>query len=111
MPDIEANKRTVTAFYDLMFNQCRPAEAVERHVGDVYVQHNPMVADGKETWAHYGITPTWTTLAGYFKEFERRGSAINLGTFVGAGGVRNLVIGKDDRAATRASAMISSVEA
>jgi len=59
-----------------------------------------MVADGKETWAHYGVTPTWTTLAGYFKEFERRGSAINLGTFVGAGGVRNLVIGKDDRAAT-----------
>src|SRR6185369_9116589 len=59
-----------------------------------------MVADGKETWAHYGVTPTWTTLAGYFKEFERRGSAINLGTFVGAGGVRNLVIGKDDRPAT-----------
>ncbi len=59
-----------------------------------------MVADGKETWAHYGVTPTWTTLAGYFKEFARRGSAINLGTFVGAGGVRNLVIGKDDRPAT-----------
>jgi len=59
-----------------------------------------MVADGKETWAHYGVTPTWTTLSGYFAEFARRGSAINLGTFVGAGGVRNLVIGKDDRAAT-----------
>src|SRR4029079_18421945 len=59
-----------------------------------------MVAEGAETWAHYGVTPTWTTLAGYFKEFERRGSAINLGTFVGAGGVRNLVIGKDDRPAT-----------
>jgi hypothetical protein len=26
MPDLEANKRTVTAFYDLMFNQCQPAE-------------------------------------------------------------------------------------
>ena len=61
-----------------------------------------MVADGKATYEHYGVTPNWTTLAGYFKEFERRGSAINLGTFVGAGGVRNLVIGKEDRAATPA---------
>lgn len=38
------NKQAAQAFYDLMFNQCRPAEAVERYVGDVYIQHNPMVA-------------------------------------------------------------------
>ncbi len=61
-----------------------------------------MIADGKEAYDHYGVTPNWTTLAGYFKEFERRGATINLGTFVGAGGVRNLVIGKDKRAATPA---------
>src|SRR4029453_7588401 len=59
-----------------------------------------MIADGKEAYEHYGVIPNWTTVAGYFKEFERRGATINLGTFVGAGGVRNLVIGKDDRAAT-----------
>src|SRR3954470_4284613 len=61
-----------------------------------------MIAEGREAYEHYGVTPNWTTLAGYFKEFERRGATINLGTFVGAGGVRNLVIGKDDRAATPA---------
>jgi predicted SnoaL-like aldol condensation-catalyzing enzyme len=27
------NKQTVTAFYDLMFNQCQPAEAIEKYVG------------------------------------------------------------------------------
>jgi hypothetical protein len=28
--DLEQNKRTATAFYDLMFNQCRPREAIEK---------------------------------------------------------------------------------
>jgi dihydroorotase/N-acyl-D-amino-acid deacylase len=61
-----------------------------------------MLAEGKAAYEHYGVTPSFTTLAGYFAEFERRGVAINLGTFVGAGGVRNLVIGKENRAATPA---------
>jgi dihydroorotase/N-acyl-D-amino-acid deacylase len=59
-----------------------------------------MIADAKDTWNRYGVTPDWTTLAGYWKAFERARPAINLGTFVGAGGVRDLVIGKEDRRAT-----------
>jgi dihydroorotase/N-acyl-D-amino-acid deacylase len=50
----------------------------------------------------YGVTLDWYSLADYFRHFERNKSAINLGTFVGAGGVRNYVMGADNRAATPA---------
>jgi predicted SnoaL-like aldol condensation-catalyzing enzyme len=49
----EHNKQTAVAFYDLMFNQCKPAEAIERHVGDTYTQHNPHVGDGKAAFIAY----------------------------------------------------------
>lgn len=50
----------------------------------------------------YGVTLDWHSLADYFKHFERTKSAINLGTFVGAGGVRNYVLGSVNRPASAA---------
>ena len=53
MVQLERNKQTVTGFYDLMFNQSQPREAVEQFVGEEYIQHNPGVADGKEAFIAY----------------------------------------------------------
>ena len=47
------NTETAKAFYDLMFNQNRPAEAVERFVGHDYTQHNPEVGDGPAAFVDY----------------------------------------------------------
>ena len=50
---LDDNKRNVTAFYDLMFNQCEPARAIELYTGESYTQHNPEVADGKAPFIEY----------------------------------------------------------
>jgi predicted SnoaL-like aldol condensation-catalyzing enzyme len=48
------------AFYDMVFNQLRPRAAMKLYAGDVYIQHNPGVKDGKEG------------LIEYFREMDRR---------------------------------------
>ena len=50
---LQRNKRNVMAFYDLMFNQCKPADAIAQFAGEVYIRHHPSVADGKEAFIEY----------------------------------------------------------
>ena len=50
---LERNKRNVIAFYELMFNECKPAEAIAAYAGDKYKQHNPHVANGKQAFIAY----------------------------------------------------------
>jgi len=60
MPDLERNKETVVAFYDMAFNQSKPREAMALYAGAEYIQHNPGVKDGKEGFI------------AYFEEMDRR---------------------------------------
>ena len=53
MVDLMRNKANVIAFYELMFNERRPREAIERYAGDTYIQHNPHVATGKDGFIAY----------------------------------------------------------
>lgn len=53
MSDPQKNKETVIAFYDLMFNQCKPREAAEKYLAEPYIQHNPIAADGIEPFVEY----------------------------------------------------------
>ena len=53
MIDLEKNKQTAMAFYELMFNQCRPEEAIAKYAGATYIQHNPGVGDGKQAFIDY----------------------------------------------------------
>jgi N-acyl-D-amino-acid deacylase len=61
-----------------------------------------MMADDRDPYEHYHVEHDWHTLAEYFARLERSRTAINLGTFVGSGGIRDHVIGKLDRPATAA---------
>ena len=59
-----------------------------------------MLAENAATYRHYGITADWRTLAQYFARLEKQGAGINIGTYVGATSVREMVLGYGDRTPT-----------
>ena len=50
--DLEANKQNAIAFYRTAYLG-EPAAAVEQFVGDDYIQHNPLVGNGKQPFIDY----------------------------------------------------------
>jgi predicted SnoaL-like aldol condensation-catalyzing enzyme len=47
---LQEKKSIVRDFYDLAFNQKQPEEAAARHLGPVYIQHNPNFGDGPDAF-------------------------------------------------------------
>lgn len=49
---LQNNKDNAISFYRMAYLG-NPTEAVERYVGDQYIQHNPLVGDGKQAFIDY----------------------------------------------------------
>jgi dihydroorotase/N-acyl-D-amino-acid deacylase len=63
-----------------------------------------MIREGKPGWDHFNVVQDFRTIAEYFARLESRSrTAINIGTFVGAGGVRSYVIGRESTPSTPAT--------
>ncbi|MCU7891560.1 MAG: nuclear transport factor 2 family protein [Candidatus Thiodiazotropha sp. (ex Ustalcina ferruginea)] len=52
MYSLERNKQNAIAFYKTAY-EGEPRRAVEQYVGNNYIQHNPLVGDGKEPLITY----------------------------------------------------------
>lgn len=50
--DLEANKQNAIDFYRMAYLG-DPESAVAKYVGDEYIQHNPLVGNGKEAFIEY----------------------------------------------------------
>ncbi len=50
--DLEKNKKNAVAFYRTAY-EGNPTKAVALYVGDEYIQHNPLVGDGKQPFVDY----------------------------------------------------------
>lgn len=50
--DLESNKKNAVAFYKTAYLG-EPEKAVALYVGDQYIQHNPLVGDGKQAFIDY----------------------------------------------------------
>jgi predicted SnoaL-like aldol condensation-catalyzing enzyme len=77
---LKINKENAKAFYSLMFNDCKPAEAIEKYAGAEYIQHNPQVPDGKTGFIDYfeRISKEYPGKRVYFKRAIAEGDLVVL---------------------------------
>src|SRR5207248_1079683 len=61
-----------------------------------------LIEDLRDDAKKYGVKLDWRSMDEYLNRLDHAHPAINLGTFVGAGGIRTYVIGKENRPATAA---------
>lgn len=52
MSDSESNRKSAISFYEMAYLG-NPGRAVALYVGARYIQHNPLVADGKDAFIDY----------------------------------------------------------
>ena len=50
--NLDQNKKNAIAFYKMAY-EGEPRQAVMQYVGDDYIQHNPLVGNGKEPFIQY----------------------------------------------------------
>ena len=70
--------------------------------GSIAPQNQKTIAPQKDFLQHYHLNVDWTDLDGYFRRLQQQGSALNLGTYIGAAQLREYVIGDEDRSPTAA---------
>jgi len=59
------NAQKAIAFLDMVFNQKKVKEGFDKYVGNKYIQHNPIAADGKDAAVEVlgkfmQMVPTWS---------------------------------------------------
>jgi dihydroorotase/N-acyl-D-amino-acid deacylase len=60
--------------------------------------NDAMIRENQAGYDHYGIKPDWRSFGEYFARLQKQGMGINLGSYIGATSVREMVLGYDDRA-------------
>jgi N-acyl-D-amino-acid deacylase len=68
--------------------------------GSIAPVNERLIKEQKDWTDHYHVTIDWHTLDQYFNRLNKQGAGVNLGTYVGAAQVRDMIIGQADRPPT-----------